>query len=408
VVVYDRVSEPGARPKKVQRIVRGQRAAERLERDLLRDRDRGSLVARAQTLAEYADRYLASRKAEVSAQTLSGYQAVVERYIKPYPIGGLRLDAVDRTAVATFYAEVLERGARRRGVAIEPATARGIHRVLSMILARACDDGLVHRNACALAKPPKDDRVQEASEPGIDPETARRFVVLCQGTPVHAVAAVALGTGLRRSELLALRWSDVDLEAAELEVNGKIEQVDGQALRKAPKTKRSRRTVPFGPAAADVLRRQRVMLAEKQLKYQAQVAEVNGERTPLWVDEPWVFPSTRVSAAQDGTLLPAGRLWTPSAFAQEWRHVMDDVNGRRLGEWVRKGGAVEDFEPWAFGIHALRHAYATAQLAGGVRDEVVSRRMGHSDSYVTRRVYSHVTQAESREGVDVADSLLRA
>jgi integrase len=407
VVVYDRVVEPGIRPKRIQRLVRGQRAAEKLERDLLRDRDMGSLVARAQTLAEYSERYLTSRKVEVSAQTLAGYRAVVDRYIKPYPIGSLRLDAVDRTAVATFYAEVLEKGSRRRGAAIDPATVRGIHRVLSMILTRACDDGLVHRNACALAKPPKDDRVQEDSEPGIDPETAHRFLELARGTGVHAIAAVALGTGLRRSELLALRWSDVDLDASDLDVNGKIEQVDGHVERKAPKTKRSRRTVPFGPAVADVLRRQRALLAEKRLRY---------AKDGLWADEPWVFPSLRLSVAKGGERLPAGRLWTPSAFAQEWRQVMNDINGRRLGEYVLEREPIDTdrqlakvvaaFEPWEFGIHALRHAYATKQLAGGVRDEVVSRRMGHSDSYVTRRVYSHVTQAESREGVELADSLI--
>ena len=407
VAVYDHVVEPGAKPKKVQRIVKGQRAAEKLERDLLRDRDKGSLVARGQTLAGYADQYLASRKAEVSAQTMAGYKAVVDRYIKPYPIGSLRLDAVNRTAVASFYAEVLEKGARRRGIAIEPATVRGIHRVLSMILARACDDGLVHRNACNLAKPPKDDRVQEDSEPGIDPETAREFLEYAKDTRVFAVAAVALGTGLRRSELLALRWSDIDFKAAELDVNGKIEQVDGVALRKAPKTKRSRRTVPFGPAVAEVLRHQRALLAERRLKY---------VKDGLWADEPWVFPSLRISRAQGGMPLPAGRLWTPSAFAQEWRRAMDDINGRRLGEYVQQREPIDNerglakvvmaFDLWEFGIHALRHAYATSQLAGGVRDEVVSRRMGHSDSYVTRRIYSHVTQAESREGVDIADGLL--
>lgn len=217
---------------------------------------------------------------------------------------------------------------------------RGIHRVLSMILARACDDGLVHRNACNLAKPPKDDRVQENAEPGVDPETARLFLEITEGTSNHAVAAVALGTGLRRSELLALRWSDVDL-AAELEATGKIEQVDGRVERKAPKTKRSRPTVPFGPAVAAVLRRQRAMLAEKRLKY---------AKDRLWADEPWVFPSLRTSVAKDGSLLLAGRLWTPSAIAQEWRRAMRDVNGRRLGEWVDAGGAVEDFEPWEFGI----------------------------------------------------------
>jgi integrase len=178
-------------------------------------------------------------------------------------------------------------------------------------------------------------------------------------------------------------------------------------LRKAPKTKRSRRTVPFGPAVAEVLRHQRALLAERRLKY---------VKDGLWADEPWVFPSLRISRAQGGMPLPAGRLWTPSAFAQEWRRAMDDINGRRLGEYVLQREPIDNerklvqvvmaFAPWEFGIHALRHAYATSQLAGGVRDEVVSRRMGHSDSYVTRRVYSHVTQAESREGVDIADGLL--
>ena len=292
----------------------------------------------------------------MSAQTLAGYRAVVDRYIKPYPIGSLRLDAVDRTAVATFYVEVLENGSRRRGVAIEPATVRGIHRVLSMILARACDDGLVHRNACALAKPPKDDRVQEDSEPGIDPETARSFLEIAAGTPILAIAAVALGTGLRRSELLALRWPDIGFKAAELNVNGKIEQVDGRAERKAPKTKRSRRTVPFGPAVAEVLRRQRALLAEKRLKY---------AKDGLWADEPWVFPSLRTSVAQGGTLLPAGRLWTPSAFAQEWRQVMNDLNGRRLGEWVEAGAG-----PRGLRAVGVRHPRDAARL----RDLTARRR----------------------------------
>lgn len=398
VVVYDRVTEKGKRPAKVQRIVKGQRAAETVERDLKTERDKGSLVARAQTLGEYADRYIASRRAEVSAQTLAGYRQHVDRYIKPYPIGALRIEDVNVTAVATFYADLLEKGARRRGVPIQRATVVSVHRTLSMILKRATVERLLHSNPCLEAKPPHDDRSLEGDdEPGVDPETARLFLEAAQGTPMHAVASVALGTGLRRSELIALRWDDVDFAGAELDVNGKIEQVGAKVERRAPKTKRSRRKVPFGPAVAAILKRQRGVLAEHRLKY---------VKDGLWADEPWVFPSLRVSTAKGGALLPAGRLWTPSAIAQEWRQTMNVINGRRLGEFVAAGGKVEDFEPWEFGIHALRHAYATAQLAAGVRDELVSRRMGHSSSLVTRRVYSHVTDLERREGVDVADGLL--
>lgn len=397
VVVYDRVAEKGSRPKKLQRIVKGQRAAEKLERDLKSGRDKGSLVERAQTLADYADRYLVSRRKEISAQTLAGYRALFDRYIKPYPIAALRVDNVSVTAVTTFYSDLLENGARRRGVAVQPATVRAVHRLLSMMLKRAYIDGLLHRNPCEQAKVPKDDRDADV-EPGVDPETARAFLEAAQKTPIYAVAAVALGTGLRRSELLALRWSDVDLEAGTLDVNGKIEQVNGHVARTAPKTKRSRRRVPVGFEVLRVLRQQKKMLAERRLRY---------AKDGLWADEPWIFPTLRSSVARDGEVLPAGRLWTPSAYAQEWRQTMNDVNGRRLGEFVAAGGVPEDFEPWEFGIHALRHAYGTAQLAAGVRLEVVSRRMGHSSSSVTLGVYSHVLDSEEREGVDVADSLLR-
>jgi len=397
VVVYERVSKKGGRPRKLQRIVKGQRAAEKEERRLLTARDAAALSASAQTLGAYARGYLASRRHEVSAQTFAGYEAIAARYILPYPIAARRLADVTVTAVRTFYGDVLENGARRRGVAIQPATVVGVHRLLSMVLKQAAAERLLHSNPCQEAKPPKDDRSLDGDdEPGVDPETARAFLVAATGMPVHAIAAVALGTGLRRSELLALRWCDVDVDAGSIDVNGKIEQVGKRVRRRAPKTKRSRRVVPFGPAVATVLRAQRALLAARKLKFPPQ----------LWVDEPWVFPSLRVSAASGGGLLPAGRLWTPSAFAQQWRECRNAINARRLVEFVAAGGEAEDFEPWTFGIHSLRHAYATVQLAAGVRDELVSRRLGHSSSLVTRRVYSHVVDAEVRDGVDVADGLL--
>lgn len=400
VVVYDKVTVKGEKPAKTTKVIEGQRKAEKVERDLLAARDKGSLRVAAQSLATYADHFLASRRAEVSAQTLAGYVNIVERYIKPYPIGSVPVGKVTVTTVAEFYADLLENGSRRSGVPVQVATVRGVHRVLSMMLKRATVDGLLHANPCLVAKPPKSTEVEDdyRPEPGIDPELAAAFLEYVRETPIYTIAAVALGTGLRRSELLALRWQDIDSEGGRLDVNGKIEQVGGNVQRIGPKTKRSRRTVPYGANVAAVLKHQKARVAEVRLK---------SKKDGLWVDEPWVFPSLRVSFDSKGEMLKAGRLWTPNAFAQEWRQIMADVNGIRLGEFVQAGGAPEDFEPWEFGIHAMRHAYATAQLALGVRDEVVSRRLGHSSSLVTRKVYSHVLDTEVRDGVDEVDGLLR-
>ena len=408
VRVYDRVRAPGERPKPIDRRVYGQRAAQKLERELLAARDRGSLADQNITLANYATAYLRSRQAEVSRQTLRGYQEQVDRYIGRHRIGRAKVGAITVSMVADFYADLLNgtgRDSKGQGGEvvsagpISPQSVRGCHRVLSMVLKRAVVDGLLGANPCSVAKPPKDvrDEVGEDIGRGLDPEDARRLLSALVDTDVYTAATLALGTGLRRSELLALRWSEVDLEEKELRVTGKLEQVGGVTERTATKTKRSRRTVPFSERTLGVLRDQRRRIAECRLSV---------AKDGLWSDEDWVFPSLRVSVARDGELLPAGRCWTPSAFAQAWRRGMAEANGRLLGEWVADGGEVRDFELLTVGIHALRHTYATMQLRAGVRDEIVSRRLGHSSSLITRRVYSHATQEEKREGVDVTDALL--
>jgi integrase len=398
VTVYDRVGAAGGKPVKVSRRVRGQRNAEKVERDLLRDRDSGSLAARSQTLSGYAVRYLESRRAEISKPTHASYCRNVHRYIDRHPIGSMKVSDVSVTAVGAFYADLLERGSVGKPVSTE--TVRGVHRVLSMMLKRATVDGLLHANPCQVAKVPRDDAVEsrEDSEPGIDPEAAQRFLVAIEGSPVYTIAAVALGTGLRRSELLGLEWQDVDLVAGELHVVGKLEQVGGTVERTTPKTRRSRRSVPCGARVTAVFKMQKRLIAETRLRL---------AKDGCWVDEDWVFPTLRISFTHGGELLPAGRWWAPDAFAKTWRRAVVAANEIALDEYVAAGGEVSDFEPpWSHGIHSHRHAYATAQLAAGVRDEVVSRRLGHSSSLVTRKVYSHVTEAEVREGVDVADGLI--
>ena len=216
--------------------------------------------------------------------------------------------------------------------------------------------------------------------------------------PIGPIAAVALGTGLRRSELLGLRWHDIDFEAGEIHAGGKIEQTKGRQVRRtAMKTKRSARTVPFGPAVAGVLKEQRRRLATIRL------AVVDG----LWRGGMGI-PGPFMRRPKGGAPIPAGGVWTLDSFSKGWQRDRQFANELRLGEHVLAGGAVEEFEPWEFGIHALRHAYATSQLAAGVRLETVSRRLGHSSSLITLRVYSHVPDAERHDGVDSADSLLRA
>jgi integrase len=371
VVVWTKPTDEAPRRRVTYRVA-GLTKARKRERDLLHRRDEGLPLDKPQTLGEFIDEYLDSRRHEVRSLTLAGYKAIVARYIAP-TIGKRKLTDVKVTTVRKFYSDLTDRG-------LAPRTVAGVHRVLSMSLKAAMVDGLIPRNPCQVARPQKVDDSQKPAERGLQPDEAKKLLEALQGTPVYAPAALALLTGLRRGEMLALKWEDVDVKwddrdasTGDLHVRAGLEQVGSVVTRQAPKTKRSTRTVPLSPAAIAILRRHRTEQAALRLKWGV-----------FWHDEGYVFPSPRVTQSQDG-----GRVWTPDAFAQAFRKAV-----RAKDKDLRVG------------FHDLRHTYATVLLAAGIRIEEVSRRLGHSSSVVTANVYSHPLDDEHRDGVEVLDGLL--
>jgi len=364
VVVWTRATDDEPR-RRITYRVEGKTAARRKERDLLSRRDEGLPLDKPVRLIDFLDTYLDSRRHEVTALTLAGYKAIAKRYIAP-SIGKRRLPDVSVTVVRKFYSDLTERG-------LAPRTVAGVHRVLSMSLKAAMVDGLIPRNPCQVARPQKITDFDKPAERGLEPDEARKLLKALEGTPVYAPAALALLTGLRRGEMLALKWEDVDLPAGELHVCAALQQVGSVVTRQQPKTERSTRTVPLSLQAITVLRRHRAEQDAQRLKWGV-----------FWHDEGYVFPSPRVTQSQDG-----GRVWTPDAFAQAFRKAV-----RAKDKEMRVG------------FHDLRHTAATAWLKAGVRAEVVSRRLGHSSSVVTLNVYSHALADERRDGVEVLDGLL--
>src|ERR1700722_18988737 len=162
---------------------------------------------------------------------------------------------------------------------------------------------------------------------------------------------LALGSGARRGELLALRWDDVDLATGSMRIERSLEQTTAGLRFKSPKTRRSRRTITLPASAVEALRIHR----RKQMEWR--LAAGLGK----------ILPDTLVFSRFDGGATP------PAALSRDW------------GNFVR---AHKEFPPVSF--HALRHTHASALIASGLDVLTISRRLGHSSAMVTLGIYGHM------------------
>ena len=222
--------------------------------------------------------------------------------------------------------------------------------------------GMLARNAADAVEPPRFERKEMHA---LDPAGVTRLLKAAQGTDLRAVIAVAIGTGLRRGELLALRWSDVNLDARRLTVHRSLETVKGVMRTKPPKTARSARTIALPPFVAEILGDERTR--------QEDLRQLLGIRRDA---AGWVF------ARADGSA------WEPGAFSLAFARF---VKSAKLPH-VR--------------FHDLRHSFGTLALASGVDLQTVSRALGHESTAITSRIYLHAIESLNEDAAARIDALL--
>lgn len=335
------------------------------------------------TLGAYLERWLGSLPAVGRRpSTISSYGAMLRRYVIGQPVGEVPLQALTPVELDELYASLLSSGGRT-GAGRSPRTVRYLHSIIRKALEDALRKGLVSRNVARLASPPASSaarapeaQVWEAAELGA-------FLEHVAGTEHGALFHVAAMTGLRRSEVCGLRWSDVDLEAGALKVRqaltfvqDKLDAPDETGRRSVrrlevnqPKTKRSRREVALDPETVAVLRAHR----REQLEARMLVGE--GYR-----DQGLVFA------------MPDGSPWNPETVSQAFARVVD-----RLA----RAGVVSPIT-----LHGLRHTHATLQLAAGVNPRVVSERLGHSSVAFTLDTYGHVLDGQQADAAAAVAALV--
>jgi len=301
------------------------------------------------SIADFFDQWLNHMRTRVRAKTWEGYEALLRRYGAP-ALGSLRLDEVTPLHVQRIYSDLM--AAERP---LSGGTVKNLHLVLTQAFGQAVRWNLIDRNPTAGAQPPRPKRAEPVV---VDAVLAHRLLEAVAGSALELPVAIALGTGMRRGEILALRWSDLDVGLTVASVRRSVHPTRNGLSYELPKTKRSRRAVML-PAYLTVL-----------------LQKARDER-PL---------GPAAASSKDLVVLDAdGSPMHPDSLSSGWRRA------------VRKAG----IEPVRF--HDLRHAHATLMLQEGIHPKVVSERLGHASIGITLDVYSHVLPSMQAEAVQALD-----
>jgi len=321
------------------------------------DRDGGLIFEAAHlTVGDYLKRWLKDVEDTVRRSTYEGYEYAVRPHIVP-ALGRIKLKDLTSAHLRSFYRDRLDSGRA-------PATVHKLHVVLHKALKAAVADGLIPRNAAAGLKLPRITREE------IDPlteEEARRLLETVRGDRLETLYVLALNTGMRQGELLALKWDDVDLERGVLRVRRTLTHANKSFVLGEPKTKNSRRTIRLTTGAVNALR--------MHLSRQLEEIEYMG------------------SLYQPGGLI----------FATETGTIINPSNLRnRSFKPLLKGAGLPPIR-----FHDLRHTCATLLLSNDVNAKVVSEMLGHSSIRITLDIYSHLMPDMQEKAAKALEKALR-
>ena len=346
------------------------RAAKVKRGELIAARQAGAYVEPSRlTVAEYLKGWLADHaRHAVSAKTFERYSEIVNKHLVP-ALGAHRLAKLAPLHIQAYHGSALANGRlrRRKGEegerGLSARTVKFHHKILSQALRQAVRLRLLTRNPCDDVKPP---RAVQREMNILDHEATGRLLREAEHLAIYMPVLLAVTTGMRRGEILALRWRDVDLDARTLAVRQTLEQTKAGGLAfKAPKTARGRRTITLPELTAEALRRHRTAQKEARLKV-----------GPDFKDH------DLVCALRDGN--PR----SPLALTNEFARLI-----KRLGLAIR--------------FHDLRHTHISHLLAAGVHPKVASERAGHASVAITMDVYSHVLPGMQEDAANRIDAALR-
>lgn len=329
----------------------------------LRDVEKGvSVDAKKQTVAAFLQDWLEnSQKQSLRPRSYERYEEVVRLHIAPV-IGQYQLQKLSPQHVQALYAQKQDEG-------YSSTTVLYIHNVLHKALKSAVRWGLVARNVCELVDPP---RREDFEGQTLTVEQSRKLLEAARGLRLEALFVLALATGMRRGEIMGLKWQDINFGKGELQIRRVLSRIPsklpGQGFEEAePKTQKSKRKVVIAPFALAALKKH----LEQQLEARAKAGNI-------WQDHDYVF------CTSIGT------------------HLNPDKDIRvPLKRLLQKAGLPD------IRFHDLRHSTASLLFSEGVHPKIVQEILGHSNIRITLDIYSHMLPTMQDNAMRRLDDLLR-
>jgi integrase len=350
---------------------------------LQRQLDDNTLSQTALTLDKYLkQKWLPHKQRQVKPRTVELYQENADRYVIPR-IGMIRLDKLSPLKVQEMMNDIAEK--------VGPNAANKARTMLRAALGQAVRWQLIPRNVCEAVEPLK----ETPREMTIwQPDEVIRFLGVARAHRLYAAFYLALLTGMRRGEVLGLRWQDVDPRGT-IHVRQSLTIIGGKPALTSPKTERGIRRVAISPDLVEVL--------EQHRQHQ------EAERAALeLVGVPWPAHDL-VFITEVGTPI------NPRNFERTWYALQEKARQAYIDEGedeairqVRRQDIASGKAQPKIRLHDLRHLNVSLRRKTGQDANLIADQIGHTDPGFTQRVYMHLFQDDRREAAVSLANVLSA
>ena len=350
---YDELT--GKRIRAYKNVKGSKREAKSVMHRMITEMEQGKLTQRNnKTVSEWMDEWLDNYLPNIEETTRVGYKTKIKCYIKP-AIGDIRIKSLRPEHVQRMVNDMMDKG-------LSPKNIRDTFNNINAAMKKAVKLRLIPYNPCEAVELPKLKKYRANVYPT---EMIHTVLDTAMGTDMYLPILLLVMVGLRRGELLALRWDDIDFKNNLLKVRNNLVRGEDGYIIKPPKSEAGVRDIYLGSDVMDELKSARLKYMNDAFEYGVGFQNLNF-----------------VIYKEDGSP------FCPDSMSQKWRRFLETHNLPKIR------------------LHDLRHSNATALIQAGVNPRVVQQRLGHSDVNITLNTYTHVLPEMDIEAAEKLDSIM--